>query len=876
LLAGFDSFIVPIYDMLVNSLGILVWYTKYMSVQKLLEQFRPLHYSLNLKLSKENKTFSGNVAVKGEVLANYTAIRLHSKDLTIESITVDGHSTTWTYDEDELILHTEESLKYGEHELMLYFSGAITDPMHGIYPCYFEHNGKQKYLLATQFESHHAREVFPCIDEPAAKATFDVTLETAQGEVVLGNMPVAKQSETEHELITTFETSPKMSTYLLAFVVGEMQFKEAHTNKNVIVRAWSTPAQKSESLDYALSIAVRSIEFFESYFGIDYPLPKSDHVALPDFSSGAMENWGLITYRETALLMDPSHSNLESKEIIATVVAHEVSHQWFGNLVTMAWWDDLWLNESFANLMETVAIDHLFPEWNMWLTFAASETVSAMRRDSLPGVQAVHVTVNHPDEISTLFDPAIVYAKGGNLLRMLMHYIGESNFQAGLHTYFKTHAYSNTTGNDLWFALEKASGIDVKAFMEPWLIRSGFPVVVIDQVDASITLSQEQLLIGESEDTANKAVWPIPLNAQPAVFSELFDDATSTATNNEYVLLNHNGVSYYVAHYVQKKHRTALASKLIDGTLGPIDRVRLLNEFILLARAGYLSTIDSLAFIKHYKNETSEACWLVISSIIADTRKLIEADELLLDLLKVYVRAVISNQYQRLGWDEHQSDTIEDIKLRSMIISLAIWSEFDDAKERALDMFTSFHQPADLPVELRDSIYATGAKWLGQTAFDKLFSLYKATDSAEEKDTIVLGLTASRDTGVITSLLGLLTDPSIVRPQDVQRWFIYLLRNYKARDAAWQWMVTHWQWIEKTFGGDKSYDDFPRYAGSTLIGEKWLDTYKTYFTPFSSQPALERNITLGIVDIKARTAWQMRDVPLLKDYLATESFQSNE
>ena len=313
--------------------------------------------------------------------------------------------------------------------------------MHGLYPCYFTHDGVKKQLFATQFESHHAREVFPCVDEPAAKAEYDLTLVTQTGITVLGNMPVKSEEENGDSRTTTFEKTPRMSSYLLAFVIGELHKKTARTKSGVEVNVWATPAQNENTLDFALDIATRSIDFYDEYFGVKYPLPKSDHVALPDFSSGAMENWGLITYRESCLLADPELTPESSRRFIATVIAHELSHQWFGNLVTMNWWNDLWLNESFANMMEYVAIDALHPEWRMWEDFATNEVTAALRRDSLDGVQSVQADVNHPDEISTLFDPAIVYAKGGRLLVMVRKLIGEEAFRAGLKSYFEKFAY---------------------------------------------------------------------------------------------------------------------------------------------------------------------------------------------------------------------------------------------------------------------------------------------------------------------------------------------------------------------------------------------------------------------------------------------------
>ncbi|HEX4662355.1 MAG TPA: M1 family metallopeptidase, partial [Candidatus Saccharimonadales bacterium] len=401
------------------------------AVNRLYGTFAPDHYTINLNLDRKNRSYIGTAQITGTAPTSSPIITLHSKQLQITKVLVNNQPATFSEGIDDELTITARTAS-ASPIIDIEFSGTITDAMHGIYPCYFEYDGVKKELLATQFESHHAREVFPCVDEPEAKATFDLTLVTEPEITVLGNMPVRSQEVTESGLTTVFETSPRMSTYLLAFVAGELIHKETTTKDGVLVRTYATPAQKPGSLDFALDVAKRSIEFFNDYFGIPYPLPKSDHIALPDFSSGAMENWGLITYRESCLLVDPENTSVPVKEFTATVVAHELSHQWFGNLVTMRWWDDLWLNESFANLMEYIAIDALFPEWNIWMSYATNETLSAQRRDSLPGVQAVRTGVNHPDEISTLFDPSIVYAKGSKLLKMLYNFIGEEAFTKGL------------------------------------------------------------------------------------------------------------------------------------------------------------------------------------------------------------------------------------------------------------------------------------------------------------------------------------------------------------------------------------------------------------------------------------------------------------
>jgi aminopeptidase N len=436
-------------------------------------------------------TVSGKVIINGKITdKSANEIKLHAKDLDINSILVNNEKCSYSNKDDELTIKLK-SLNNSNLEIIIEYSAKITESMHGIYPAYPK-NGM--LMIGTQFESHHAREAFPCIDEPEAKATFDLHI-TSQAHTVLSNMPV----KNVHKIDSiwqkfSFETTPKMSTYLLAFITGDLQKVSTVTNNGTKISVWSSKDHDIESLVFPLEVAVKTTEFLNDYFGVEYPLPKCDHVALPDFSSGAMENWGLITYREVALIADPETVSASTKEFIATVIAHEISHQWFGNLVTMKWWDDLWLNESFATLMEYIAIDAIYPDWNVMLSFASHDALSAFRRDILPGVQPVATEVNHPDEISTLFDPSIVYAKGARLLLMAYSLVGDRNFRKGLKNYFNKHAYSNTTGDDLWYSLSKASKQDVGSIMNDWIKSPGFPyITVADKSNGLVEIRQKQL-----------------------------------------------------------------------------------------------------------------------------------------------------------------------------------------------------------------------------------------------------------------------------------------------------------------------------------------------------------------------------------------------
>ena len=826
-------------------------------VPRLLDTFTPNHYTLTIDLTRaEEKAFSGKVVISGESTGE--SISLHAKDLTIHSVLIDDQPAEFSHREFDELRLSQSDLAAGKHTISIDFSGTITDSMHGLYPCYFTHDGVKKQLFATQFESHHAREVFPCIDEPAAKATYDVTLVTAPGLTVLGNMPVTQQQE-DHDILTTiFDRTPRMSSYLLAFVVGELHRKTTHTNSGVEVNVWATPAQSEKTLDFALDIATRSIDFYDKYFGVPYPLPKSDHVALPDFSSGAMENWGLITYRESCLLADPKLTPESSKRFIATVIAHELSHQWFGNLVTMQWWNDLWLNESFANIMEYVAVDALHPEWRMWEDFATNEVTAALRRDSLDGVQPVQADVNHPDEISTLFDPAIVYAKGGRLLVMVRRLIGEEAFRAGLKSYFEKFAYQNTVGDDLWRELETDSGQPIINLMNAWISQPGLPIVQVEQDNSAkqptATLRQQRFFIGDHQPS--DTLWPIPLFANQPLDIKILDQKEITVSTKKPLQLNYGLSAHFVTKYDESTRNNLLKN---IRALPTLDKICILQDATILAQAGFESSAWLLPLALSLKTETNEKVFNMAARALAELRKFIDDDDIARNRLKQISGDFARATFEELGWDEKPGESDDDRERRVTALGLMIYSENQEILDEAKKRFDN-HELEKLPTEIRSLIISANVRHFETPEMiDNLFTTYKDTPSNDLQDDIAVGLTSTQNTETAKKILENLKDANIIRPQDASRWFVYLIRTRENRQIAWNWLKENWAWVEDKFGDDKSYDDFIRYAATALMTTDELNDFRQFFEPMLNIPALTRTIELGITEIKARVELIERD-----------------
>ena len=825
------------------------------AVEHYIEKFVPEHYDLFLDLSRETKTFSGKVTITGQ--AKSDRISLHQKDLEIASVEVAGQDRTFTVDNENEALHIELTVA-GSVELVIAFSGKITDNMTGIYPSYYTVDGVKKEVLSTQFESHFAREAFPCVDEPEAKATFDLALrfDQAEGELALSNMPEIDVENRKETGIWKFETTPRMSSYLLAFVAGDLQGVTAKTKNGTLVGVYSTKAHPLSNLDFSLDIAVRSIEFYEDYYGVKYPIPQSLHIALPDFSAGAMENWGLVTYREVYLVVD-ENSTFASRQQVALVIAHELAHQWFGNLVTMKWWDDLWLNESFANMMEYVCVDAIEPSWNIFEDFQTSGVPSALKRDATDGVQSVHVEVSHPDEINTLFDPAIVYAKGSRLMHMLRRWLGDADFAKGLGAYFEKHQYGNTIGRDLWNALGQASGRDVAAFMDSWLEQPGYPVLTATVENDVLKISQKQFFIGEHED--KNRLWVVPLNSNWKGLPDTLETesieipgyAALLDENKTALRLNTENTAHYITDY-QGELLDAILSELVE--LDNTSKLQIVQERRLLAEAGHISFADLLPVVDQLAQEESYLVVAAVSQVISALERFIDEGTETEKVFKALVAKLARYNYERLGFEAKDGEADEDELVRQLTISMMIRSNDEGASQVASQIFAAHKDNlAGLPAAIRSQVLINEMKHHETKDLVALYlDLYTNATDAVFKRQLAAALSYSTDAENIQTLLATWKDKFIVKPQDLALWYLHFLGHKVTQETAWTWARENWDWVKGALGGDMSFDRFVIYPSNIFKTEERLAEYKAFFEPQVSDLALSRNIRMGIKDIAAR------------------------
>ena len=826
------------------------------SVARFIESFIPENYNLFLDINRSEKTFTGNVAITGEALDNH--ISLHQKDLTISSVLLDNESLNFQMDDANEAFHIELP-ETGVLTLVIEFSGRITDNMTGIYPSYYTYNGEKKEIISTQFESHFAREAFPSVDEPEAKATFDFSLkfDAEEGDIALSNMPEINSHLREETGVWTFETTPRMSTYLLAFGFGALQGKTAKTQNGTEVGVFATVAQAENSVDFALDIAVRVIDFYEDYFQVKYPIPLSYHLALPDFSAGAMENWGLVTYREVYLLVD-ENSSAASRQQVALVVAHELAHQWFGNLVTMKWWDDLWLNESFANMMEYVSVDAIEPSWNIFEDFQTTGVPHALQRDATDGVQSVHMEVNHPDEINTLFDSAIVYAKGSRLMHMLRRWLGDDAFRKGLKAYFEKHQYGNTIGRDLWNALGDASGRDVAAFMDSWLEQPGYPVLTAVVENDTLKITQKQFFIGEHEDQGRQ--WVVPLNSNWSGIPDTLETETLeipgyaalAAANSEPLRFNTENTAHYITDY-----QGELLDAIVDNmaSLDNLSKQQILQERRLLAESGVISYASLLPVIEKLTQESSYLVVSAVSSILQGLSLFVDEGT---EVEAAYKKLLVTfNQFnfERLGFEPKAGEADEDEMVRQLVISNMIKGDDAKASAKASEIYAAHAEDiSKLPAAIRLQILINQIKHHESKELTDLYlNTYAQATDGNFKRQLSTALAYTTDADTVEKILTEWKNKDVVKPQDLaMSWYFTFLHHEFTQESAWTWARENWEWVKAALGGDMSFDKFVIYPANTFKTAERLAEFKAFFEPQLSDMAISRNISMGIKEIAAR------------------------
>eukprot|EP00397_Hematodinium_sp_SG-2012_P006175 GEMP01006203.1.p1 GENE.GEMP01006203.1~~GEMP01006203.1.p1 ORF type:complete len:870 (+),score=182.13 GEMP01006203.1:35-2644(+) len=684
-----------------------------MSVDRVLlpDDVIPIHYTLKFTPDFNTFTYEGQADIDVDIQVATNTIILHTRELTIRSVSYVGKATgSETIACEALTVHFpnktcsftfEKVLPTGLGTLFISFQGIHNDDMAGFYrSSYLTEGGNKKFLVTTQFESIDARRGFPCWDEPARKATFDVTLVVDEKYMALCNMPEkSNQVIGNGKKSVTFLTTPKMSTYLLAFIVGEFDLLQDVTKEGTIVRCLAVPG-KSSQLKFALKCGVKCLEYYNEFFGLPYPLPKMDMIAIPDFAAGAMENWGLVTYREIDLLCDEATASSNHKMRLCSVVTHELAHQWFGNLVTMEWWNDLWLNEGFASFMQELGADHIFPEWKVWEAFVSGTQAAALRLDAMRSSHPIQVPIKRAEDVEQIFD-AISYCKGSSVVCLIYRALGPEAFQKGLQNYMQKYKYSNTQTYDLWQAWEDVSDVKVKTMMAAWTEQMGFPLLTVSKEGDKLKISQQWYLgDGSKQDGDGDKKWVIPVVVGNDKANELhfFDQREGTIPCPA-----GNWVKVNFGQYVPM--RVLYSDDLLTAIVNNIpqlpteDRIGLLQDCFSLFKSNHMPGSKVLELLRGFKQEESANVWDSIATILG------AFDKIFLGLPAIYVHfkkfagQLISTQSERLGWDHRPTDSDLEKQLRGNLISLQskFCQEYPATIKEAQERYAAFVEDNNTP-----------------------------------------------------------------------------------------------------------------------------------------------------------------------------------
>ncbi|XP_065849192.1 aminopeptidase M1 [Euphorbia lathyris] len=830
----------------------------------------PKRYDIRLKPDLSACTFAGSVSIDLEIVSDTHFIVLNAADLTLKSDSVSFSSSKTLkpikvelLEADEiLVLEFPEALPIGVGALTIGFDGVLNDKMKGFYKSTYELHGEKKNMAVTQFEPADARRCFPCWDEPACKAKFKITLDVPSELVALSNMPVLEEKVNGPLKTVSYEETPIMSTYLVAVVVGLFDYVEDHTSDGIKVRVYCQVG-KADQGKFALHVAVKTLELYKGYFAVQYPLPKLDMIAIPDFAAGAMENYGLVTYRETALLFDDKHSAAANKQRVATVVAHELAHQWFGNLVTMEWWTHLWLNEGFATWVSYLAADSLFPEWKVWTQFL-DESTEGLRLDGLEGSHPIEVEVKHASEIDEIFD-AISYRKGASVIRMLQSYLGAENFQRSLAAYIKKHAYSNAKTEDLWAALEEGSGEPVNKLMNSWTRQQGYPVVCVKLKDQKLEFEQSQFL---SSGSPGEGQWIVPITLCYGSYDEhknfLLQTKSETLDAKEFGLgetgsawlkLNVNQAGFYRVKYdddLAARLRYAIEKKYLTET----DRFGVLDDSFALCMARHQSLTSLLTLMGAYREEVD---YTVLSNLISISYKVqrITADatpELLDDVNQFFI-SLLQYSAEKLGWDPKQGESHLDAMLRGEILTaLSLFGHDPTLNEanRRLQEFVNDRNTPLLPPDIRKAAYVAvmrKASASDRAGYESLLRLYRDTDLSQEKTRILGSLGSCPDPNIVLEVLNFVLS-SEVRSQDA---VFGLAVSKEGRETAWAWLKDKWDYISKTWGSGFLMTRFVSAVVSPFASFEKAKEIEEFFAS-RSKPAIARTLKQSMerVDINAK------------------------
>ncbi|MGD9703933.1 MAG: M1 family metallopeptidase [Acidimicrobiia bacterium] len=676
----------------------------------------PSRYDVELAPDLAAATFSGCVRIDVDIVEATAELVLNAAELEIRSALLqlaDGTTPATTHELDEaterMIIRSDRELLPGRALLTIEFDGVLNDRLRGFYRSTFtDDDGEEQVIAASQMQATDCRKAFPCWDEPAFKAVFGATLVVDAGLLAISNSPeVAREGRPGPKVAIRYADTMVMSSYLVAFVVGRLEATEPVDVGGIPLRLVHVPG-KGHLAAFGLDVGAFALRWFQEYYGIPYPGEKVDLVALPDFAAGAMENLGCITFRESLLLVDPDTSTQAEQELVADVVSHELAHMWFGDLVTMSWWNGIWLNEAFATFMEVAACEAYRPDWRRWTSFSLERT-TAFETDSLANTRSVEYEVRSPTDTEGMFD-VLTYQKGGSLLRMLQQFIGEEPFRAGINHYLRTHSYANTETGDLWDAIEHVTGQPARRLMDSWIWQPGYPIVSA-HVDGTELVLRQQRFGFDDETASDPSRWVIPVHisqradasadASAALERKVLLDGDELRvpllSPDATVIVNAGGHGFFRVSY-DDTLRSRLTDKVV-ASMSTVERYMLVDDTWAAVVSGRLAAGAFLELARSFSGERELQVWQALANGLRSCSRLLEGDAL--TSYRAVLREIVAPSLGRLGWEPADGEDDLTGQLRGLLVGLsAVLGEDADSQQRARQLFERAQAGATVDPEL--------------------------------------------------------------------------------------------------------------------------------------------------------------------------------
>jgi puromycin-sensitive aminopeptidase len=834
----------------------------------------PSRYDIRLEPDLDAGTFAGEEVVVLTVREPVDEIVLNAADLAIDAVRIEAPGTA-PLDGSAVLepaaerarLRFPRRLDPGEWRLRLAFRGTLNDQLHGFYrSTWKDADGRPHTLAATQFEAVDARRAFPCWDEPAAKAVFAVTLVVPDGYAAVANTAVLRETPAgPGRRAVTFADTIRMSTYLVAFFVGELEATDPVMVGPTAIRVWSVPGKRPLAR-FALDAAAFCLRFFEAYYGIPYPGDKLDLLGIPDFASGAMENLGAITFRETALLVDETAASHNELERVADVVAHEVAHMWFGDLATMAWWNGIWLNEAFATFMEVVAVDAWKPEWQRWVTFGVSRA-AALSLDGLQASRPIEFPVEAPRDCEAMFD-LLTYEKGASVLRMLEQHLGPDTFREGVRLYLRRHAYANAETTDLWRALGEAAGQPIPEVMDGWVFRPGYPLVTVEEAPGGLRLSQRRFTYLEAAPEPD-ARWQVPVRlrgsagGRPVEARRLLGEAEArveVAGPVDWVAGNAGGHGFYRVRYA-----AGLRDRLLGALerLAPIERFDLLSDLAALCQAGLLPAVEYLELTARFREETDRNVWAVLIGSLGFVNRVV--DEAARPGLAALVRDRLRPAATRLGWEPRAGEGELTGQLRGDLLrALGTLGNDPEVQAEARARYARYRDDdRAVPPDVLPAVIATLAASGGAAEYAEFLERFRRARTPQEEQRYLYALAGFRR----AELLGQTLDRTIngeIRSQDAPFVVRALLASVWGRGQAWEFVKTHWTTMARLYP-PSAYRRM--YEGVTaLVSPAWEEDVRAFF-PANRIELGGKTLAQYLEHLRVAVRFQAREAVALSTFL---------